>query len=224
MEEALHLLRAYEAWIYLILGTAGLWYGRKLWLARQAMHEAVFGVEREAARARAQRAALMLALLLMLAVAEFSLVSFIFPAAANALPLPEAPTTTSLAAPQATLAPPTATPLPTVPFDASGCVPGQVDITAPQDNDTVSGTVEVQGTADIPNFGFYKYEMARPGAALWLTIGAARKPVREGLLGLWDTSTLPPGEYILRLVVTDTNGDEQPPCMRSVYVTLPETP
>jgi len=103
-------------------------------------------------------------------------------------------------------------------------VEGQIAFSSPEANATVSGTVEIKGTADIPNFGFYKYEMARPGAALWLTIGAGRQPVKDDLLGRWDTTTLPPGEYILRLVVTDTNGNAMPPCMRPVYVTAATEP
>ncbi len=222
MKEALQFLHDYETWIYLFLGLAGAWYGRRFLVAWHALRQAVFGIEREAARARLQQAALMLTLLFLLALAEFTAVSFVFPVAAQEFPLPDtAAQQTALVQPMSTTLPPTATPLPTVAADASGCVAGQVAFSAPEEGAQVSGTVEIKGTADAPNFGFYKYEMARPGAALWLTIGAGRQPVRDGLLGLWDTTTLPPGEYVLRLVVTDTDGNALPPCMRSVYVVAP---
>ena len=47
-------------------------------------------------------------------------------------------------------------------------------LTEPKDGDEVSGVVTLKGTADIPNFGFYKYEVAKPGDAVWLTISAGR--------------------------------------------------
>ena len=99
-----------------------------------------------------------------------------------------------------------------------GCIPEQILITEPKYGDLVTGIVPVVGTADIENFGFYKYEVARPGETVWLTIQAGREPKQESELGQWDTSTLSPGEYHLRLVVTDNVGNSLPPCTISVQV------
>ena len=78
--------------------------------------------------------------------------------------------------------------------------------------------VEISGTVNVPNFGFYKYEFAVPGSELWATISADREVVKNDSLGSWSTGTLVPGEYQLRLVVTDTQGQALPACVISVRV------
>jgi hypothetical protein len=108
--------------------------------------------------------------------------------------------------------------------EESQCVAGQVFISEPKDGQEVSDAVTVKGTASLPNFGFYKYEIARPGDSAWLTIGGGRNPVLEDKLGDWDTSTRVPGEYLLRLVITDNEGNYLPPCVIRVRIAPPETP
>jgi hypothetical protein len=93
-----------------------------------------------------------------------------------------------------------------------------VELTEPQDGSQVEGLVTLVGAADVENFGFYKYEVARPGETVWLTLQAGRDPVQGGELGQWDTSTLVPGEYVLRLVVTDNAGQSLQPCEIQVNV------
>jgi hypothetical protein len=82
----------------------------------------------------------------------------------------------------------------------------------------------VKGTADIQTFGFYKYELARPGETVWLTIQAGRDIIRESELGQWDTRTLAPGDYMLRLVITDNQGESLEPCVIRVHVNNPSEP
>ena len=41
-------------------------------------------------------------------------------------------------------------------------VPGQIEISMPKLGEEVSGIVPIVGTANIPNFGFYKFEIKRP--------------------------------------------------------------
>jgi len=48
-----------------------------------------------------------------------------------------------------------------------------------------------------------------------------QQPVREGRLGTWDTSALAPGNYMLRLVVTDNQGIALTPCVIQVVVDAP---
>ena len=63
MEEALSFFRAFEAWIYLLLGLGGLFYLRKFFLAWWELQGAGFGLERgrqahqDSAGARAQSSA-----------------------------------------------------------------------------------------------------------------------------------------------------------------------
>ena len=78
------------------------------------------------------------------------------------------------------------------------------------------------GSADIDNFGFYKFEVARAEEELWLTIQVGRAIVEAGvLLETWDTSRLPVGDYALQLIVTDNEGEELAPCRIPVRIEAP---
>jgi hypothetical protein len=226
MEESLGFFRAFELWIYLLLGVGGLIYIRKFILAWQELREAAFGLERENAQTRLNQAASILVLLLTMAVVEFVLVSFIAPAIPGAAPLPTATlnllatVTTTLpaplpgqtgeaSAPQATFT--GATPIP-------GCIPGQIEIIFPENNQEVSGIVAIAGSANIPNFGFYKFVVRRPDETAWLTIQAGNAPVTTGKLGDWDTSRLTPGEYQLGLIVQDNQARDSVPCVIQLRV------
>ena len=95
----------------------------------------------------------------------------------------------------------------------------------PQAGEEVSGIVPVVGTADLPNFGFYKFEIKRPSETIWLTIQAGNTPVQGGKLGDWDTTRLSPGDYQLGLVVVDNQAQASEPCVIQVRVSrLIETP
>ena len=43
----------------------------------------------------------------------------------------------------------------------------------------------------------------------------------NGSLGQWDTTTLTPGDYQLRLVVINTQGQSLPPCIIPLRITAP---
>ena len=117
------------------------------------------------------------------------------------------------------------TPLPATLAPASGCLPGLVAIAVPVDGQEIRGSVEISGTVNTPDFGFYKFEMRLQDAADWLTILAGNQPKQDAVLGTWNTSLLPPGSYQLGLVVTDNTGKSLPPCIVSVLVAPPlETP
>lgn len=225
MEEALRFFREYEIWIYLFLGLWGLYFIRKFILAWDELREAVFGLERENAQGRLNRASGLLVLLLMMAVAEFILVTFVAPAfpAANTLSTPTldllaSATTTLPLLNSGTQPPPEAAGTQTTIVLPSSCIPGQVEIISPQNGQDVSGIVEVVGTASIPNFGFYKFEIKRPDESVWLTIQAGNLAVTASKLGDWDTSRLTPGEYQLGLVVVDNAAKPLGPCTILVRV------
>lgn len=238
MEDALRFLRTYEMWIYLILAGAGLIYIRRFILAWEEMRAAAFGLERESAQSRLNHAAGMLVLILITTVIIFSVVSFVVPTLPGTFPL--LTPTIDLAATVTHTLPPAGgtggpaetvmrseagaegTPIPTV--TGEGCTPGQVEITAPLDGSEISGVVVITGTADIPNFGFYKYEVARPGETIWLPIQAGQEIKRNQELGQWDTRALASGDYMLRLVVSDNQGETMPPCIIHVRINNPVTP
>ncbi len=91
-------------------------------------------------------------------------------------------------------------------------------LTSPKAGTEISGKVDVQGTVNIPDFGFYKYEVAPLNTDTWATISAGRNLVINGSLGSWDTTALTPGDYQLRLVATDNQGQSLPPCIIPVRV------
>jgi hypothetical protein len=230
--EALRFLRTYEGYVYGILLLLALWQIRKFILAWEEVRGAAFGLERESAQVRLNGAAIMLVLILATGMIEFIVVSFIVPSVPGALPL-MTPTVDLLATPTITLSPAliasgagiTATlssPSPVLTPQGEGCIPGQLTLTSPKDGEEIKGLVILTGTVDIPNFGFYKYEVARPGETIWLTIQAGREVKREQTLGEWDTRTLAQGDYRLRLVATDNLGEQLGACTIGVRVVAPE--
>lgn len=235
MAEALRFFRTYEMWMYVILALAGLVYVRKFILSWEDLRRAAFGLERESAQSSLNQSAGMLVLLFLMAVAVFVLVSFVAPSFSASNPL-ITPTMDLLASPTTTLVvegteealtTPTIEAMAqtaTVGVVGEGCVPGQIMLSEPVDGTEINGVIVVKGTADIQNFGFYKYELARPGETIWLTIQAGRDIIRGGELGQWDTRTLAPGDYMLRLVVTDNQGESLEPCVIRVHVNNPSEP
>ena len=225
MEEALSFFRAFEVWIYLILGLGGIFYVRKFVLAWRELQVAAFGLERESAQGRLNQSASMLVFILVLAVMEFVLVTFIAPSVESASPLPT-PTLELFASPTTTLQLETtqtiSDSIPTAEFtDTVGdtnCTPGQIMISYPLEESSISGVVEVMGTANIANFGFYKLEMKRPNETIWATIQAGNQVTIDDKLGDWDTRTLTPGVYQLGLVVVDNEAKTSLPCVVQVNV------
>jgi hypothetical protein len=234
--------RDYELVIYAILGVFALWHVRLFVRAWDALRGAAFGIERELAQRKLNQAASMLVLALIVFVTQFSIVAYFAPALPNAMPLPTStlnleaiveptaivefsptPGVPADGTPETQTTPTrAATPLPTAGFSgSSACVEGQVIITQPEDGSEVSGVVKLVGTAQLENFGFFKYEVARPGDTVWLSINAGDSPVVDGPLGEWITTALPLGDYLLRLVVVDNQGIALIPCIIRVRVITP---
>jgi LysM repeat protein len=90
--------------------------------------------------------------------------------------------------------------------------PGCEHMLEPRRGDTLAGTIEVKGTADIQNFWYYKLEYRRDGLDNWHYITGQHSTVVNGVLGSWNTTALPDGGYTLRLVVVDRTGNYPPPC------------
>ncbi len=229
MEQALQFFRDYEIWIYVLLGILAVWQVRKFGLAWNELRGAFFGMEREVAQAKVNSAATMVVLLIIMAVAEFTLVTFVVPTVPGANPLPTltldllaTPTTTLAASTQKPNETPGATATPGEVPAAEGCIAGQVNLTAPVNGEKVSGSYTVKGSAELANFGFYTLQIARPGDTVWLPILVGQFAVKDDILGTWETSNLTPGEYLIRLVVTDNVGNELAPC--SIQVTVEPPP
>ena len=212
-------LANYEPLIYIALAIGALFAFRRMWRSWHEWRDSVYGLEREFALRRLVQASGISLFILALVFAEFFIATFIAPS----LPASDIMATATLdllVTPAGTLSPDSPVPLVTqeVPSGMSGCIPDQIMITSPGPGDPVSGTVNITGTADVPDFGFYKYEVASMGSQNWATIAANREPVRNDQLGEWNTASLTNGDYFLRLVITDNVGVALEPCVIAVRV------
>jgi len=226
LDELLPFLTRYEAWIYVALGLVALFQLR--WLV-QSWHEwrnAVFGLEREIAQRRFAAPLTIFILMAMLVVGEFVLVSFVAPSYPQVVLL--ATPTLDLQA-TATISPtagvtPTPPPASQVTLNApvtEGCKAGVIEWLSPKADETVSATIELKGVVNVPNLGFYKYEYSQMQNDKWTTIAAGNTPMVSGTIGFWNTSQLPAGDYLLRLVVADNENQLFPACVIRVRVVQP---
>ncbi len=222
MFEILNFLKTYEALIYIVLAISALFAFRWLWRSWREVQTAVYSLERQFSARRFGQSAAISLLIVILFCAELFIVSFIIPGLPLGAILPTA-TLDLISTPTGTLSPELMTqfanmPLQTAAANVTGCSPNQIMISSPKPGDEVKGTIELVGTVNIPNFGFYKYEVAPLGSETWATISAGRTTVIDGPLGPWITTALTPGDYQIRLVVTDNAGLALPPCVVPVRV------
>ncbi len=85
---------------------------------------------------------------------------------------------------------------------ANAQAPGFVEITQPAPGDAVSGLLTIYGTADHPAFAAYDlaFAYADNPTDTWFPLGEpVHVPVVDGRLGLWDTTQIADGDYLLRL-------------------------
>ena len=228
MVEFLAFLQQYEIWIYLVLGGVALVYLQKTLKASHEYRNTIFGLEREKARRIYYGNLTVLILAVLLALANLSLVSFVWPEVATRNPLPT-PTLDIMAQPTATLPltvetqpTPMGVIVPTTVF-GEGCLPGQIEWIFPTPGSEVRETVNLQGIVNVPNLGFFKYEYAQPNLDNWLPIAAGNAPTSAEApdFGVWNTSQLIPGDYLLRLVVYDNQNNAFPACIVPVRVLPP---
>ena len=223
MEELFRFLANYEVGIYIVLGTVVLIYLKRLFDALSALGKAQFGLEREVAQKSLRLSITVLALITLLGVSNFILVSVAsvkFPGISRIA----TPTIDPLAT-QSPLDQTAITQTPETFFQTqtaialTGCVPGQLEWVQPMSGDEVSGSVELKGTVNTPNLGFYKYEYQMQGDDLWTPISAGNRPiVEEAFGGRWNTEQLEAGNYSLRLVVSDNQNNLLQPCVINVKV------
>ena len=213
----------YESLLYIVLTIGAIFTFRSLWLAWSEWRSALFGLEKELSFQKVRSAGALLIMLIMIGLSQFCLVTFIVPFLPSEGMSPT-PTTSLLLTPGATLSASDMTAqinTPAAPEGTTGCIPGQIMISSPLPGAEVQGKVILTGTVNIQNFGFYKYEYAPQGSETWATIAAGDQIKNEAELGAWETSQLVPGDYQLRLLVTDNVGQAMPPCILSVRVTPP---
>lgn len=227
MPAVYRFLGTHEVLIYLILAVGALFALRWLWRSWDEWRHAVYSLEKEFALRRIGQAIASVVLIILLSLAELITSAFIYPNLPASMFIPTA-TPDLLATPTGTISAELATAIALTPRPATesaageGCRPSSVNISGPRAGQEVRGSVEIRGTVSIADFGFYKYEFAATGSEVWSTIAAGRDRVLNGPLGQWDTSALTPGDYQLRLVVTDNQGQALPACIIAVRVSAPQ--
>lgn len=212
-------LATYSPLIYIVLAIMGLYAFRRMWRTWREWRDSVYSLEREFALNRLGRATAFGFLILLLFFGVFYVSTFVVPS----LPASDVivtPTLDLLATPVGTLPADGVVALgtPEVQSGMSGCVPDEIMLTSPSPGEVIRGTVTLTGTADIPNFGFYKFEFATVGSDVWTTISAGTKPITNDDLGQWDTTARPNGDYFLQLVIIDNVGQTLEPCVIAVRV------
>lgn len=228
MEELIRFVVNYEVGIYLVLGIVLLINLRRLISARILLGRANFGLEREVAQKRIRSAFTFIFLVSLLGLSNFILVSVasirypgIAQIATPAIDLlsTQTPYTGEGIDPNVT---PQGLQQTQTAIAVTGCIPDQLEWIDPQSGDEIRGSIELIGTVNLPNLGFYKYEYRYQGDEIWTPISAGNKPVVEGALGgTWNTKQLQPGNYHLRLVVSDNMNNLVQPCEIEVKV-LPQ--
>jgi hypothetical protein len=248
MEQVLRLIADYQWWIYALLGLLLLFY---LWRALRARREtarSIFKLEQEQSRARYNRSVVVAVLVVLIMAAVFGLSNLLLPTYDQPR---EEPTPTATTGPlvastlTSTPPPPTITPTatatrerPTRPVQPTttpeiivtdtpvvsppSCPDPNVRLTSPGVNQVVQGSVQVRGTASIPDFQYYKVEVGpgnNPRDHEWTVVGQLHySPVAGGVLETFNSGAYPPGTYTLRLVVVDQTGNYPAPCQVTVTV------
>jgi len=209
-------LSTYEALIYIFLVLVGVFLGRWLWRTWKAWRGAIYGLEREVSQRRFARALAASVIWLALFLGEFVIASFIVPSMPASIFI-STPTVDLLTTPTGTISAELAATLDARPTPQSedfseGCLPDKSIIESPVPGENLSGIVDLVGTVDVEDFGFYKFEISPAGSENWSPIYAGREIIKNDILGRIDTGSLTPGDYRLRLVVTNNVGDAMEPC------------
>jgi len=228
MEDILLFLRAYEIWIYLLLGGAAILVFNRLASAQQEVRSALYGLEREKAQNKFNSRLAVLVLLGLIGITEFALVTFVQPQvqtqaflATPTIDLQKSPElTVETTTPQAMVTSAiTLTPISGIVPVSEGCIPGALEWVNPTDGTEVSGTVDFRFIVQVQNLGFYKYEYTVLGTEQWQTIAAGNELITEEVSGgSWVTDTLIPGDYRLRLVAINSNNETIAICAINIRV------
>jgi len=226
----LQLVRKYELWLYGLCGLVFVFYMRQAWRARREWAASFFALEKEVAGSHLLRSLSGALFCCLVAGSIYYVSSYLvseleLPEVLGAEPTPiliptPIPTPTP-GPPTPTLPPtpkretvhpvePTPTPAmtPTPRIMPPSCPDPNSQLTAPGLNQVLRGPVQIQGTAQIEDFDYYKFEFRAVGAeADWAFLQRHDQPVAGGVLGTWDVSMLADGEYEFRLVVVRRDGN-----------------
>ena len=227
MIQLLKFLITYEVLVYIAGGVLEVVFVHRLLSALAEWHSATFGLEKEVAQRQFANSLTVVILVGLFVLAEFMLATFAPAKLAGLNPI--ATPTVDLSATSTPALSTTGIISPTSAPDLSqvsstvtseGCLPGQIEWTNPKAGDAISGSVDLKGTVNVSGLGYYKFEFRQVGQDTWTTIAGNSTPVIDGSLGAsWDTTQYPAGDYQLRLVVSDSQGNISfPACVISVQI------
>lgn len=220
MDAVFSIIREQQIWLYILFGVILAYLLRKVLQNILEHRRAIYGLEREKTLHRLTVTAILFALIIMFLGVTILIGSFTEPAEEVIPTATPAPTLSFLAMPDDITS--TGEPGEDAAGDdilLVGCEPETAAIVSPEDGAVLRGVVEITGSANIQNFAFYKYEYKPAGqGTLWRAIFAGTEPVVEGSLGIWDTRLVQPGDYLFRLIVTDTMGNAPYPCVIQVQI------
>jgi len=225
VEELIRFVVNYEMGIYLILGIIFIINLQKLVRAIIKNRKAMFGLEKEVARKSIRSSITFLSLIGLFGLSNFILVSIAsiqFPGIAQ-IPTPtvdvsitQEPNMDDMMMGEAENGESALTQTAIV---LSGCIPEVLEWKNPVDGAEIEGAIELMGTVNVPNMGFYKFEYRFQSDTIWTPISAGNKPVIDNPLGgVWNTEEITPGNYFLRLVVSDNANNLLEPCEIQVKV------
>ncbi len=228
MTTLLRFLTKYEIVFYILLGFVLIIFSRKVYLAWKEWSIALFGLEKEHTQRQINQGITVLIFTFALGVGLFIVTTFVAPAVPGIQQV-STPTLELTSQPAITLSTPTIItttqgliPTLTAILDR-GCVADQIEWTDPVNGDIISGKYLLKGIVNVSNLGFFKYEYSPVDRNSWTTISAGSTPVIDDALGgNWDTSSLTPGDYQLRLIVTDIAGKPLPECVIKITITPPD--
>jgi hypothetical protein len=215
----LKFLRNYEIAFYYLLGLISLGFIYLLITAQIQLSKTIFGLERQLFLGRRTGALGRLALVAVIVGAIYSAVHIGLPQAQSAEQIRQA----AIAAhqPTPTL---TATPMEQFGVDISGCTNAKATILQPKPGDAVKGKISIRITADITSFAFYKIELSRADEPdVWSTLYNDNNAATEAEPSswTWDSATVPPGVYHLRLTVMAADLTFPTPCVVPIQVLSP---
>ena len=223
MNEIIAFFIQSEGWFYFVASIIAVVATISLIKNRRDWKLAVFSLEQEIVRRKIRNAVTWLILAIAFVVIEFSFVVF-----------------ASVKYPNINLPTPTVSLMGTQPLDilpeegnpgivqtpvvqtAQGCTPGQIEWSLPRPGEQVQGQVDLKGTVNVSDLGFFKLEYRLTNSPNWVTIAGANKPVINDVLGgKWNASDLTPGDYELRIVVLDNANNPYPDCVITVHLVAP---
>lgn len=103
----------------------------------------------------------------------------------------------------------------------------QLEIGSPLPGETVAGQVQIVGTALDPGFSRYELDWAPdpPVDDAWQPIQPPiSQQVRDGVLGVWDTTAVPDGLYLIRLRIVRLDESSGEVIVRVLVVNATPTP